>query len=54
MGVDLRKQTRVQAQGDVGVLGGVGGSLVDGYLLKADLPDALAAEIAVRDGDNSR
>ena len=43
VGGDLRIKPVVQAQAEVGVLGGVRRGLVDGDLVEADLLNALAA-----------
>ena len=49
-GVELRSQMLVQAQGDVGVLGGVTARAVDGDGAERYLLRALAGDVFVADG----
>ena len=49
-GGDLRPQHLVQAQRDVGVLGGIFGGLVDRHLAEGDLLGALAGDVFVVNG----
>jgi hypothetical protein len=46
----LRRQFAVQAQGDVGVLGGVGGGFLERHLREGNLLRALAGHVLVADG----